>query len=49
MKVSGSQEHSPVSLQKSAIHKIAITPNSRKAFQDCTAVVYCRQVQRKYR
>jgi len=29
----------PVSLPKSAIHIIATTPNSRKAFQDGTAVV----------
>jgi len=41
-KVSGSHEHSPVYLPKSAIHKIEIiatTPSSRKAFQDDTAVV----------
>jgi len=42
MKVSGSNEHSPISLPKSTIHKIetiATTPNSRKAFQDGTTVV----------
>jgi len=41
-KVSGSHEYSPISLQKSAIHKIEIivtTPNSLKAFQDGTAIV----------
>jgi len=41
-KVSGTHEHSPISLPKSAIHQIEIiatTPKFQKAFQDVTIVI----------